>query len=284
MRIKNYIKKLASIQARPLFFVHDLIPISHPEYCRPGELQRHQLRMQTVLTYAHAVVVNSQATLDELRAFALAQALPMPPAAVAWLAAADLPLQALPRPVPGPYFVMLGTIEARKNHAFILQLWRQLVLRLGAAAPKLVIIGQRGWECENALDLLERCPALQGHVLEIGRCTDIELAAYLQHGQALLFPSFAEGFGMPIVEAFAQKLPVLCSDLPAFHEIAGDIPEYVDPLDGARWLALIGDYCDSQHPLRVAQLARMAGFVAPTWADHFVVVDQLLASLDPVPV
>ncbi|WP_373976107.1 glycosyltransferase family 4 protein [Chitinibacter sp. SCUT-21] len=263
-----------------VFFVHDLIPITHPEYCRPGESTRHQARMQTVLECGCAVIVNSSATRNELQSFASKHGFTLPPTTIAWLASADLPIPNSQRPLSEPYFVMLGTIEARKNHALILQLWRQLVERLGTNAPKLVIIGQRGWECENALDLLERCDVLRSHVLEIRRCSDTELASYLKHGQALLFPSFAEGFGMPIVEAFSQNLPVLCSDLPAFREIAGDIPEYLNPLDGLGWMTLIEQYSVSTHPARLAQLARLANFQPPTWAIHFAVVDEFLGRLN----
>lgn len=64
------------------------------------------------------------------------------------------------------YFVVLGTIEPRKNHLLLLQVWRQLIEELGLAAPRLVIIGQRGWECEQVVDLLDRCEVLRGVVLE----------------------------------------------------------------------------------------------------------------------
>ncbi len=59
-----------------------------------------------------------------------------------------------------------------------------------------------------------------------------ELSNWLAHARALLFPSFAEGFGLPVVEALSVGTPVIATDLPAFREAAGSIPEYLDPLDG----------------------------------------------------
>jgi len=141
-----------------------------------------------------------------------------------------------------PYFVVLSTIEPRKNHWFLLQMWRRLVETMGDSAPRLVIIGQRGWECENVAYMLERSEKLKGFVFEYSNCTDEELATYLHHAQALLFPSFAEGYGMPLVEALAFGVPVIASDLPVFREVAGEIPEYVDPLDGKRWAELVKEY------------------------------------------
>ena len=180
------------------------------------------------------------------------------------------------RLIAEPYFVVLGTIEPRKNHLLLLQVWRRLVEHHGSRAPRLVLIGQRGWECENVVDLLERCEALRGMVTELPACSDADLHCYLHHAQALLFPSFAEGYGMPVLEALAQGVPVIASSLPVFQEFARDIPEYIDPLDGRSWLETIMEYAKPQSPLRAKQLARLADFQPPTWANHFDQVDRLL--------
>lgn len=272
----SYARRINANGWRALYFLHDLIPITHPEYCRSGEAGSHHQRLKTMLTTAGGIVVNSAATADELSAYARDKRLPLPPCQVAWLAPGRLCAPLRPRPLPVPYFVMLGTIEPRKNHLLLLQVWRALVERHGAAAPRLVIVGQRGWECEQVLDLLERCESLRGVVLEQPRCPDQELSTWLAHAQALLFPSFAEGYGMPLVEALSVGLPVLASDLPAFREVAGDIPEYLDPLDGPGWAAAIMDYAQPDSARRLAQCDRMNGWEAPTWEAHFEQVDVLV--------
>lgn len=261
---------------RALYFLHDLIPLSHPEYCRPGEARKHQQRLRTMLSTACGLVVNSQATAHELQQFARQQKADLPPLAVAHLAPGPLVPKDAARPLDGPYFVMLGTIEPRKNHLLLLHAWRSLVQRLGAAAPRLVIIGQRGWECEQVIDVLERCSALRGFVHERAACSDAELGAWLTHAQALLFPSFAEGYGMPLVEALCLGVPVLASDLPAFHEVAGDIPEYLDPLDGLGWMQAVEDFARPASVRRQAQIERMQGWRVPTWEAHFAQVDALV--------
>lgn len=261
---------------RGLYFLHDLIPLTHPEYCRPGEADKHRQRLLTMLGSGSGVLVNSQATAQELERFARQEGLPVPALAVAPLAPGRMALAASARPLDGPYFVMLGTIEPRKNHLLLLQLWRDWALHLGAATPRLVVIGQRGWECEQVLDMLERCPALQGVVLELARCSDAELATWLAHAQALLFPSFAEGFGMPLVEALCMGVPVLASDLAAFREVAGDVPEYLSPLDGLGWMQAVEHYAQPDAERRRAQLERMQSWQAPTWEAHFEEADALL--------
>lgn len=275
----TYRQHLQQQGVRPLFLVHDLIPITHPEYCRVGELNKHIKRMNNVLTLASGVITNSQDTLDQLVQYAQTTGQIMPPAIAAPLAPAILPLAALERPIEGPYFVILSTIEPRKNHWLLLQIWRRLVETMGARAPKLVVIGQRGWECENVIDLLERCEVLNGVVIELPSCSDADLATYLKYAQALLFPSFAEGYGMPLVEALSAGVPVIASDLPVFREIAGSMPDYLDPLDTRAWIARIQAYSIDNSSIRRTQLERIARFVSPTWASHFKLVEELLEYL-----
>ena len=280
LELATYPEMLRKQKVKPVFFVHDLIPITHTEYCRAGEREKHIVRMKNVLALASGVIANSQATLNDLASFAHGTGQAMPPAAAALLAPGMPVISPGSRPMAPPYFVILGTIEPRKNHWLLLHLWRRLVERFGDKAPRLVVIGQRGWECENVVDMLERCERLKGFVIEKSGCPDAELVTYLHHAQALLFPSFAEGYGIPLVEALAHGVPVIASDLPAFREVAAEIPEYADPLDGKRWAELIVEYARPGGQYREAQLGRIKGFKAPAWADHFAKVDALLDQIN----
>jgi glycosyltransferase involved in cell wall biosynthesis len=277
---KNHAWALRRLGARPIIVIHDLIPVTHPEYCRPGERERHVTRMKCAINISAGIVANSQQTLNVLEDFGRRHRLPLPPSLVALLAG-GIPNQALAaRPMSAPYFVILGTIEPRKNHWMLLQIWRRLVETMGKGAPKLVVIGQRGWECENVVDLLERTTQLKQSVIELPSCSDEELSTYLHHAQALLFPSFAEGYGMPITEALSIGVPVIASDLAVFREIAGDVPEYIEPLDGKKWQQVIADYTASTSAPRAAQLQRIKSFSPTTWEQHFTAVDAFLQRLE----
>lgn len=275
----GYTEWIVKNRVKAVFMVHDLIPLTHPEYCRSREFKRHSTRMHTILKTAAGIVANSRETLQALRAFANSFELRMPAAIVAPLGGWSLPPPSGQHFLDDPYFVTLGTIEPRKNHWMLLQVWRRLVERHGTNAPKLVIIGQRGWKCENVFDLLDRCPSLHGSVIERNDCCDSVVAGYLRNARALIFPSFAEGYGLPLVEALSLGVPVVASALPVFREIAGDVPDYLDPLDGTGWLSCIEDYCLADSSARSAQLLRMPRFTAPTWEAHFKRMETLLETL-----
>lgn len=268
---------------RPVYLVHDLIPITHPEFCRIGEKQRHRKRMRAAVGTAAGIICNSQATLEELAAFAKSERLHSPPTLAASLGT-DPPNSPIQIEAPErPTFVIIGTIEGRKNHLLLLNIWSRLIDQLGDQAPRLLIIGQRGWEAEQVFDQLDRSDALRSHVVELNDCSEEELARHLASACALLFPSKVEGFGLPLVEALSLGVPVIASDLPVFREIAGDIPEYLSPIDGPGWEAAIRAFAQPRSAARSAQLARIKRFRPPDWPSHFQAVEGWLPSLSSAP-
>jgi glycosyltransferase involved in cell wall biosynthesis len=271
---------LRRTKLRPVYLAHDLIPITHPHYCRAGEADRHTKRMRHLLESADGVIANSQDTLDQLAQFAIDQNLPLPEhKLVALLGTEALPMTdpSLDRP-SRPYFVMIGTIEARKNHLLLLKIWQRLVQDLGEKAPMLLLIGQRGWEIGEVAQILDQDHSLQGHVVELGRCSDAQMIGLLGGARALLMPSFAEGFGIPVIEALQSGTPVLASDLGVFREVAGDIPLYLRPDDATGWMDAILSYSAGSED-RQRQLSLIANYVAPTWGDHFRKVESWIEGI-----
>lgn len=266
---------LESEKARFVCMVHDLIPLEFPEYARPGGAATHAQRMESVARLADAIIVNSAATGASFERWAEGEDLRLPPIHVALLGTERLPEAPAIRSHQ-PYFVCLGTIEPRKNHLLLLHQWRHMAQTLPAErVPSLTVIGRRGWENEQIVDLLDRCPALQPHVNEINDSSDEELAALLRGACGLLMPSFAEGYGMPIAEALAAGAPVIASDIAAHREVGQGVPEFLDPLHGPRWQEVILDYA-ANGPLRQAQMERLNDWKAPQWDDHLDVVQSVI--------
>lgn len=284
-----YGRTLVKMGVRPIFFIHDLIPLTHAEYCRPNEDIKHKQRITQAIKLGAGLILNSTYTESILQDFAKEQNLQLPATVVSRLSA-ELSAQSSVQPSAQvdlvepaaalPYFVMLGTVEPRKNHLMILQIWRNLFEQYGANTPKLIVIGQRGWECEQVIDALERSTAVRTHVVENNDCSDTELAGILKGACALLFPSFVEGYGIPLVESLQLGTPVIASDIPVFREIGQSVPDFINALDGMGWLKAIEDYMQEHSAMRKSQLTRMANYTHWSWRDHFAVVDDFVNDLD----
>jgi len=273
--------KLRAEQARFICLVHDLIPIEFPEYARPNGAAIHRRRVDTMAALADGLVANSRATAQSMARF-LTGATP-PPIRVAHLGCDPLPEGdgvGVP-PLPLPYFVALSTIEPRKNHLLLLHAWRRMIETIGPErTPHLAIVGRRGWENENVLDMLERCEAIRGHVHEYAGLSDTTVSALLRNARALLCPSFAEGFGMPVTEALMAGTPAICSDLPALREAGGEVPDFLDPLDGPGWIRAVMDYSGDGSMARLRQIDRLRGWTPPGWRAHIETVLDLVRELD----
>ncbi|WP_149535969.1 glycosyltransferase family 4 protein [Siccirubricoccus phaeus] len=264
-----------------VFFVHDLIPIEFPEYVPPGDKATHEARMRAALSLGTALIVNSAATQRSLEAWAAARGFRCPAIHVARIGlekgfAAAGPAAA--PPLDQPYFVCVGTIEPRKNHVTLLHLWRALAQELPAAqVPKLVLIGRRGWECQHVFAMLDRCEVLRPHVIELSGLSDADMRAWLQNARAALFPSFAEGWGIPVVEALALQVPVICSDIPVLREASQGLGDAVDPLDVRGWRDRILAYAGESAAARAARRAALSRFAPPGWDSHLAGVRGALA-------
>lgn len=115
-------------------------------------------------------------------------------------------------------------------------------------------------------------------MLELGTCGDEQLASLVAAARALLMPSFAEGFGLPIIEALQLRTPVIASNLHVFREFADDIPTYVDPLDWRGWENAIVSFTGDA-PERKRQLQAMQTYRPPSWPQHFAIIDDWLRTL-----
>ena len=274
------------LRARPdvraAFFIHDLLPIEAPEYFPRGERERHLARMTTLAAFGAGAIVATRVVEAALRR------------RLAALGRSDMPILVAPTPVAAVfsqrrpvdrelagqrYFVACGTIEPRKNHLLLLNVWRELVRRDGAAAPKLLLIGERGRENENVVDLLERCRGVASHVIEVSGLSTPGLNALLQGACALLAPSFAEGCGLPVVEALAAGVPVIASDIPSFREIGGERLVALNPIDGEKWLETIRRFAGSPRPARPPAPTGAQILPNAAWEGYFAEIEGFLESL-----
>jgi glycosyltransferase involved in cell wall biosynthesis len=264
-----------------VFFVHDLLPLDYPEYFRPDYDAVFLRRFETIAKRGTAFIVSTNVVRDRL-AQALAAAKPDAPIYVAPLPSplalsgdAEIELE-LPA---HPYFILVSTIEPRKNHLLVLNIWRELAATLGDDTPRLVLIGSRGWENEQVIDMLDRCEGVAKYVLRSARLSRPGLAWLMAHAQALLMPSFDEGYGLPIVEALSLGTPVIASDIPTFREVTRGCALLLSPIDGLAWADAIVALSRRETSAWQGAKAQAEPFQPPVWESYFRGVDEFLRTL-----
>lgn len=256
--------------ARIGVLIHDLIPITHPDLVAPGMTARFSQRLERARRYADLIICNSAVTAGDLAAH-WAGADHAPRRIVAHLGVTPQPRHDAPR--DPRHIVMLGTIEPRKNHALMLDVWEILARDLPPEAlPHLHIIGPTGWQVEALMARILAHPLLGRAIHLHGTLPEAEVQAHLAHAGALVFPSLAEGYGYPPLEAvLAGALPI-CSDLPVFRETLGKSAVYVADQDAYSWMETI-----KKHLVVSNELPSRPAPNAPGWDAHFDIVGASLA-------
>jgi glycosyltransferase involved in cell wall biosynthesis len=224
-----------------VYFIHDLLPILKPHHFWRGEPEQHRRRVDRLLRPGSAAIVASEAVEHDLRDYlsghgrrdvpVFRRRLPVDPAFLT-------PRATNPALTRARYFVMCGTIEPRKNHMLLLRVWRTLIADYGADAPRLVLVGKRGWLCDEIIAKIES-PALRPFVIEAGSLSTPDYKTLLDHCVASLCPSRAEGFGLPLAEAIASRTRAIASDIAPFREIGGDAAIFCGVDDDDAWLHAI---------------------------------------------
>ncbi|MGC9368554.1 MAG: glycosyltransferase family 4 protein [Paracoccaceae bacterium] len=264
----NLNARMLTALPRVAVMIHDTIPLDHPEFARPGVPEQFERKLRAVGQHADLVIYNSQAS----RAAAEARFAGwgrVPGGVVAHLGVD--PLHPVPDDLPDgldlarPYFVTLGTIEPRKDHALLLDVWQHLHdTRPEAEVPRLFILGSRGWNNAAVFARLDGAPFMGRTVFELPGLSDGAVAALMQGARALLFPSRAEGYGLPPLEAASLGTPVIAADLPVYRETLGEFPVYVANRDAYLWAQIIERFAKDPVAARAEGRPEI-----PAWEQHF---------------
>ena len=252
--------------------VHDLIPLTHPEFQTPASVERFKERIAAITKEATTLLVNSAHTKKSLENYLTKIGISRE-IVVNHLGIDPLP-EVEPQTGQRPGFVILGSIEPRKNHALLLKVWEQFTEIPEEKRPLLHIIGRRGWLNEDVFKTLDTSPLMGRDIIEHPNLSDAEISAILRGANALLFPSFTEGYGLPLLEALSVQTPVIASDIPAFREIGGALSLYLNPYDASVWINEIKIH--SKQVKSASVLPDLSNFSPPSWSEHFEKLDSIL--------
>lgn len=222
--------------------LHDTIPLDHPEMVKPVSVGYHATMIGTAAAHADCLIFSTafaQASVNAALARmgrdplpGLVRSLPVP-------AAFAKGGEAIPQLAGIQYFVVVSTIEPRKNFGLLLRVWQRLVETRGGQAPHLVIVGAHGLDAERILAPLAGSAQLRERVHHVSGLTTPALARLVAGCAAVLSPSFAEGFGLPLLEGIAMGVPTIASDIPSHREIAHATTTLLATDDAAGWEAAI---------------------------------------------
>ncbi len=204
--------------------VYDLIPIDFPETCHPGVPELFKTWLDCALTHSDAFVCISETTARRLQRH-IEDSRPNPRTRYKigwWLLGADFtPVREVSKTPPalidGAYALVVGTLEPRKKHSFILDCFKSLWAE--GSSIKLVFAGRQGWKMESFVEEFQASPEYGSRLFWFNGPSDEELHSLYWHSACVVMASSAEGFGLPLAEAAHYRKPVVVSDIPAFREI-----------------------------------------------------------------
>ncbi|WP_097092105.1 glycosyltransferase family 4 protein [Novosphingobium sp. Chol11] len=224
-------------QLRIATFVHDVLIWRYPAYFLPTDRTIWLSAFSQMLGISDVLMTSSRYVEDEIRACAMALRLPCPDVLRTGMASAfpsNMPEKPseIVRQLIGKRFVLcVGTLEARKNHAFLLDIWDQLHAEHGDAAPRLVFAGKIGWKVASLLRRMRGLNWRSTHFLHIDSPADSDLAWLYNHCLFSIYPSLAEGWGLPISESLAWGTPCLAANTTSLPEAGGTSALYCPPDD-----------------------------------------------------
>jgi glycosyltransferase involved in cell wall biosynthesis len=218
----QYIIPLPSL-SKTMVTIHDVLFESHPQFFKPLFRLRSRLLMRLAAWQSEHVFTVSQFSQREIeKRYGLSpQKISVTPNGVDYQrffpGAAGIELLAARGLRSGGYLLTVGRLEPRKNHVTLLKAYA----RLGAEAPPLVVVGQKDFGFEAIFDALAD-QQLRDKVIFLENVQEQELPVLYRHCLAFAYPSLAEGFGMPPLEAMASGVPVIVADNTALTEVVGD--------------------------------------------------------------
>lgn len=224
---------------------HDLLPVTNPEWFLAVNHLPFRRWLDLATNYSSAFLCVSETTANRLRKHLAAKQIASPPAVASWPLGHDLDTWAAPSAADSgdrqAFALMVGTVEPRKNHVFVLETLARM-RDAGAQIPRLVVVGRYGWKNNAAKRLLREAVSAgwaewQGHGVP-----DADLSDLYARARCVIQASLDEGFGLPVAEASAMGKPVVLSDIPVFREIVqengyffrlGDTKSFGDALASA---------------------------------------------------
>jgi glycosyltransferase involved in cell wall biosynthesis len=266
--------------------IHDLLPIDTPEYFEARATKVFAKGVFEVLTFADFIVTTSEYNKDSVTRLMAAGGYNHLPVHVVPLAreqahgafrGAEVS-PSVQRILETDYVLCVGTIEVRKNPGYLFHIWKLMLQSGRQNIPHLVFAGRIGWLVRDFMDQLAACDYLGGRIVMVHNATDFELDLLYRNCLLTMFPSFAEGWGLPVGESLAHGKVCLCAATGGIPDVAGAAGDYIDPHNTRDGLRQLTRYLDDPQLRRTREREIVDQFMPRSWRS--VADDFLRSTLD----
>jgi glycosyltransferase involved in cell wall biosynthesis len=277
--LPNVIEQIVTLKRKGVrvgVMIHDIIPITHPEFCERDLTDTFNLYVRSVFRVVDLIISISQNTQNEIKRLLDDSHIPVPPmfllrnAHRAWeaqrpgLMEPSYEVAALSK---RNYVLYVSTIEIRKNHTLLFRIWKRLQQEAPNRVPQLVFVGRPGWRVRDLMDQIVGTEYLNGAITILHDIPDTDLEWLYRNAMFTAFPSFEEGWGLPVGESLVFGRPCVASSASSIPEVGGAFVDYVNPhdVDDAYQVFKKLVFDDQYRESRVRAIAD--GFKARTWED-----------------
>ena len=263
----------------------DLIPITDPQFFESAEfVERYHRYVDFLLRDTDLVIAISQSTAAELeklkKAAGLATRIEVVQLGSDFTPSAPgRPPRSAPQLDGRQFALSVSTLQSRKNFDLLYRVWKRFAQEKRDNYPSLVIVGQRGFGSDDLLWQISRDPSIGDRILVLHGISDEELGWLYQNCSFTLYPSFAEGWGLPISESLAYGKICIAANTTSMPEASQSLCIQLDPIDAVGWHNTIASLVERPNTIKDYEGRIAAQYRPRTWAETAVDVAGLLSAL-----
>ena len=275
-------------------YIYDLIPITHAHYCMKGLTDAFTAAFAEVARLLDFALTISEFVAKQVTGYVEQHGIaPFPTIAVPL--AHELRFASEMARLPGAvtakldeldgvsFVLCVCTIEARKNHGYLFYIWQRMIDE-GIDVPDLVFVGRPGWRIQDLLEQIAASSNLDGRLHIMHGLSDEDLQALYDRCLFTVFPSFVEGWGLPVGESLSRGKVCVASSTTSIPEVGGEFAVYIDPFNLESGYDTVRRLILDPTALAEQETKLKNRFVARTWSDvatdFFTKVDTVVSGLD----
>lgn len=274
------LKRTREIKLVPILF--DLSPVLLPQFCSMGVRETFSSHMKEALTKSDLVIAISKSTAEDAKSW-IKSIKSVEPSPIKTIRLGDEVVHGTHRKphgvdLPSKFVLCVGTIEARKNHTSLYYAYK-LAQQKKIDLPPVVVVGRKGWLAENVYEIIRSDPYTKNKFIFLHLSDDKELSWLYDNALFSVYPSFYEGWGLPIAESLVYGLPCITSNTSSMPEIGSELVDYCSPYSPEELMDKMHQLCENPALLKSKSELIKAKYKSTSWDDTFNQVCSLLSAL-----